>query len=50
MRDTTDNVYDRLYDTSAAVPRDDGADAALDRNSGDDADCWAEWTDTGGEG
>ena len=50
MGDTTDAVTDRLFDPPAAVPRHDGADAAPDRSAGADADCWAAWTDTGGEG
>jgi hypothetical protein len=48
MGDATDDVTDRLFDPPAAGQRSDGADAVPDR--GDDADCWAAWTDTGGEG
>jgi hypothetical protein len=50
MGDAIDDVTDRLSDPPAAVQRHDGADAAPDRSAGDDADGWAAWTDTGGEG
>ena len=50
MGDATDAVTDRPFDTPAAGQRTDAADAAPDRGAGDDADCWAAWTDTGGEG
>ena len=50
MGDTTDDVNDRPSDTPAGRQRNDRADAAPGRSAGDDADCWAAWTDTGGEG
>ena len=50
MVDAIDDVTNRLFDPPAAVQRQDGADTAPDRSAGDDADCWAAWTDTGGEG
>ena len=50
MSDATDDGTDRLLDTPPAAQRTDGADAAPDRGAGDDADGWAAWIDTGGEG
>ena len=52
MGDTTDDVTDLGFDADVVRPWDDreGQRAAFDSGEAADGDCWAPWTDTGGEG
>ena len=52
MGNVTDDVTDQGFEAVAARLRGEGGGPCPDGDAGEDADgnCWAPWTDTGGEG